>query len=191
MEYAELPDCIELDSLESVQVLSSPQRLSLIEALVEPRSASELAELQRVPVTRLYYHLDALLNQGFIRVVEKRPAGRIPERVFQVAGKSFRLSEQFLKRYGTDGTIAAIALSFRHAEAALTAAIRAGTVSLDPEDGDAPSAHITLAMLRLAPSKLRELVHRLEELQEEFAGDDDNATPVNFFVAVHPRAYSR
>lgn len=185
VEYSSLPDCVEFDSMESLHALASAQRLSLIEALAEPRSASELAAFEGVPVTRLYYHLDTLLEHGLIQVVGQRPASRRPERVYQITGKSFRPSERFLETYGQEGIAAAAGLTFRHAETALAAALKADAVSLADAEGG-PCGHVSLAMLRLSPARLKMLISELERLQEEFAADDGEL-PVNLFVSAHPR----
>ncbi len=180
-----LPESLELDTLEQFHVLMSPQRLRLVELLDEPRSAKDVAEELRVPVTRLYFHLNALLDHGLIRVVEERPKGALVERVFQVAGRVMRPSEAFLERYGAEGLVEVTALAFRHAESRFVAAVRDGHVGLE-RDHPERRASIGLSAMHLTPERLSELVERVEALQAEFT-DEEGELSVSFFQAVHIR----
>ena len=186
MDFAQLPERVELDTMEALLALDSPQRLRLVEALADPRSAKEAAQRLGVPVTGLYYHLDRLLEHGIIQVVEERPARPVPERVFQITGKSFVPSASFLEDHGEEGLAAAAAVAFRHAEAMLATAWSSGAVDLSA-DQERANAHVGLALLRLDPARVTELVRRLRELTAEFS-EDDGTVPVSMFVAVHPRS---
>ncbi len=180
-----VPDALELDTLEQFDALLSPQRLRLSEMLSVPKTAKEVAEELGVPVTRLYYHLNALVEHGLVRVVEERPKGALVERVFQVAGKAMRPSKAFLERYGAEGLVEVTALAFRHAEARFVAAVRKGHVGFE-RDEPQRKATIGLSALQLTPDRLSELVERVEALQEEFT-EDEGELSVSFFQAVHIR----
>jgi len=180
-----VPDALELDTLEQFDVLMSPQRLQLAEMLAEPKTAKEVAEELGVPVTRLYYHLNALVGHGLVRVVEERPKGALVERVFQVAGKAMRPSRAFLERYGAEGLVEVSALAFRHAESRFLASVREGHVGLE-RDIPERKATIGLSAMHLTPDRLSELVERVEALQEEFTKDEGELS-VSFFQAVHIR----
>lgn len=185
MTTQQVPDALELDTLEQFDALMSPQRLRLVEALDVPKTAKEIAEQLGVPVTRLYYHLNALVEHGLILVVEERPKGALIERVFQVAGKAIRPSKAFLERYGAEGLVEVSALAFRHAESRFVAAVREGHVGLE-RDIPGRKASIGLSAMHLTPERLSELVERVEALQEEFT-EDEGELLVSFFQAVHLR----
>jgi DNA-binding transcriptional ArsR family regulator len=180
-----IPEVLEIDTIEGFDALISPQRLQLAEILAIPRSAKEAAEELGVPVTRLYYHLNSMLEQGLVRVVDERPRGALKERVFQVAGKAIRPSKAFLDRYGSEGVAEVSALAFRHAETRFGRAAKAGLVGLEQPDGPRTGT-IGLSNLTLTPERLDELVRRIEALLEEFRQDTGDL-PVSLFQATHIR----
>jgi DNA-binding transcriptional ArsR family regulator len=100
---SDLQEILELDTIEEFDALMSANRLELAEILATPKTAKEAAEDLGVPVTRLYYHLNALLDTGLVKVVDERPKGALKERVFQVTAKTIRPSRSFLETYGSDG----------------------------------------------------------------------------------------
>ena len=185
MQPDPVPDALELDTLEQFDVLMSPQRLRLAEMLAVPKTAKEVAEELGVPVTRLYYHLNALAEHGLIRVVEERPKGALVERVFQVAGKAIRPSKAFLETYGAEGLVEVSALAFRHAESRFLAAVREGHVRFER---DIPERETTIGLsaMHLTRERLSELVERVEALHDEFTKDEGELS-VSFFQAVHIR----
>ena len=185
MQPNTVPNALELDTLEQFDALMSPQRLRLAEVLSAPKTAKEAAEELGVPVTRLYYHLNALAEHGLIRVVAQRPKGALVERVFQVAGTSMRPSKAFLEKYGAEGLVEVTALAFRHAESRFVAAVRAGHVGFE-RDNPERTASIGLSAMRLTRERLSELVERLEALQAEFT-EEEGELSVSFFQAVHIR----
>jgi len=180
-----VPEVLEIDTIEGFDALISPQRLQLAEILAVPRSAKEAAEELGVPVTRLYYHLNSMLEQGIVRVVDERPRGALKERVFQVAGKTMRPSKAFLDRYGPEGVVEVSSLAFRHAETRFARAAQAGLVGLEPSDGPRTGT-IGLGSLTLTAARLDELVERIEAVFEEF-GQDTGDIPVSLFQATHIR----
>jgi DNA-binding transcriptional ArsR family regulator len=180
---SDLQEILELDTIEEFDALMSANRLELAEILATPKTAKEAAEDLGVPVTRLYYHLNALLDTGLVKVVDERPKGALKERVFQVTAKTIRPSRSFLETYGSDGMAEVSAMAFRRAETRFAAALKAGLIGAETDER---SATLGLVNLRLSTARLHELVGRLEKLQEEFAGDDGEQS-VSFFHATHPR----
>lgn len=180
-----VPEVLEIDTIEGFDALISPQRLQLAEILAIPRSAKEAAEELGVPVTRLYYHLNSMLEQGLVRVVDERSRGALKERVFQVAGKTMRPSQAFIDRYGLEGAAEVGALAFRHAETVFARAAKAGLVAIEPPDGRRTGT-IGFSSLTLTPERLDELVGRIEAVIEEF-GQDKGDLPVSLFQVTHIR----
>lgn len=185
MRESPVPEVLEVDSLEQFDALLSPRRLHLLEVLEAPRSAKEAAEELGVPVTRLYYHLNALLEHGLIEVVEERSAGAMVERVFRVAGRIIRPSQAFLARYGNEGLAEVVTLAFRQAEAQFAGAVREGRVGLEPADKSRTST-IGFVSVRVTPERLIELIERSEALLGEFLRDEGDVR-VSVFQAIHPR----
>jgi DNA-binding transcriptional ArsR family regulator len=178
------PEIHEIDTLEGFDALLSPQRLKLAEVLARPKTAKEAAGELGIPVTRLYYHLNRLLDLGLVRVVDERPKGAMKERIFQIAGSNMRPSKEFLDRYGPAGIAEVTTLSFRHAEARFADAARAGAIGI--ENDDLKTATIGLQTIKLSAERLHEFVQRIEALAQEFTGEDGEL-PVSIFYAAHIR----
>jgi DNA-binding transcriptional ArsR family regulator len=87
-----------LTRLEQLRALSDPLRFKMLEALIgAEHSATSLAAALEVPTTRLYHHLELLLEAGLVEVARevKRRGGE--ERVFRAAARQLTLSADLLK----------------------------------------------------------------------------------------------
>jgi len=80
-----------LTDLAQIAEATHPVRSDLVFRLYQPHSAAELAEEMRVPVTRLYHHLNRLEQLGFITVVATRRSGAKTERRYRTTALDFRL----------------------------------------------------------------------------------------------------
>ena len=60
----DIPESMEIDTLETFDALVAPRRLQLLEFFSQPGTAKAAAEQFDVPVTRLYYHINTLLDHG-------------------------------------------------------------------------------------------------------------------------------
>jgi DNA-binding transcriptional ArsR family regulator len=75
---------IVLEGWDRVKLYSHPLRRQILEHAVTPTTAVAIAESLRVPVTRLYRHLNALREAGLLAVVEERPKRGVIERWYQL-----------------------------------------------------------------------------------------------------------
>lgn len=180
---SDLQEILELDTIEEFDALMSANRLELAEILATPKTAKEAAEDLGVPVTRLYYHLNALLDTGLVKVVDERPKGALKERVFQVAAKTIMPSKLFLETYGPQGMAEVGTMAFRQAETRFGQALKAGLIG---EQADERTTTLGLVNLHVSIDRQHELVERLEGLQTEFAADEGEHS-VSFFYATHLR----
>jgi len=179
-----VPDEVfEFDSIETMDVLASPLRLRLSHCFRTPATAAEAAERLGVPVTRLYHHINRLLEHGILVVVEERPKGAMTERVFGIAANSFRPSTRFRERYGPEGEAEVVRLAFRTAEAEMTA-------SFESEGMVTGRTSLALSRLSLREEDIPELVERMNALVREF-GDRDGDLAVGFFHAVYSLGEAR
>jgi DNA-binding transcriptional ArsR family regulator len=75
--------------------LADPIRIGILERLaMAEKTAKELAAALRVEPSRLYYHLNRLVEARLIEVAGFRKAGRNPESVYRVAHFSEELDEE-------------------------------------------------------------------------------------------------
>lgn len=101
---------LALRSVEQVRALADPLRLRIVEALVpQERAALDLARLVGVPVTRVYHHLDLLLEAGLIDVVRRVPRRGMEERIFRASARRYVLADDL---FGNDAAAGATSASF-------------------------------------------------------------------------------
>ena len=80
--------------------LIDPMRLSLLERLAEPGSASSLARDLKLPRQRINYHLRELEKAGLVEFVEERRKGNCVERLVKATARSYLISPEVLGALG-------------------------------------------------------------------------------------------
>ncbi len=172
---------LEFDTLEELDTLMSPLRLRLLSCFRDPATVKDAAAAMDVQVTRLYRHVNRLVDHGFLVVTEERPTAKTVEKVYQTAGKNIRPSASFLEAYGTEGTAELLRLGFRTVEAEVVGAARVDP-SIDPS-GDRSVFGFT--RLYLDESHLRELVAEVDALFRRF-DERSGDVEVSFMGSVIP-----
>jgi DNA-binding transcriptional ArsR family regulator len=81
-------------------LLMQPDRIRLLEALVEPDSAAGLARRFSLPRQRLNYHLKELERAGLLELVEERRKGNCVERVVRATATAYAISPEVLGELG-------------------------------------------------------------------------------------------
>ena len=92
---------LDVDVIEEAAAAASildPLRLRILDALVEPGSASTLAPLLGETRQKLNYHLHALEAHGLVTLVEERPRRGLTERVLIASARSYVVSPGVLGR---------------------------------------------------------------------------------------------
>jgi hypothetical protein len=180
-------EVVEFDDLETMDVLAHPLRLKLLDAFRMPATVKDAAGMLEVPVTRLYHHVNQLVEHGLLVVTEERPKGALTERVFCVAANSFRPSPAFFERYGRDGQAEVIRLAFRMAETEMTESAAADRTADGLEEVPRDRrASIAVSALRLNPSDLADLITDIEDVLARYSKVEGSVS-VGFFHAVYPR----
>ncbi len=159
---ASTPNRGQIENSRLAVIGADPLRLRIDEALRYPArqlTAKELAARLGVAANSLYYHLRKMEEVGIVRVVEKRPAGRVTERVY--AADENRVSfdpakpEQLAALYGSLIALAqarVVDATYRYAE--------------DPQTGVRPS--VISPALVTSKAEAKAFQERLTELQHEF-----------------------
>ena len=86
-----------IDELDTLQALTEPTRVAMLEVLAEPSSVRQVAAALGVPRTRLYHHVELLVAAGLIEQVDERRAGALSERVYAVSAKRFQVDPKLLE----------------------------------------------------------------------------------------------
>jgi DNA-binding transcriptional ArsR family regulator len=171
---------------ETLKALSDPLRLRILETMVarvdEPWSAKELAVRLDVPQTRLYHHIELLLERDLIRAAEQRIISGIIETRYRVAAMSLRLDRRLLS---SDSSIHDAARELLHtvfdtSRDEIARALNAPGGSMAGAEGEGSLALdpplLTRGLARLTPARAGEFRERLEALIREFESEDESAT---------------
>jgi DNA-binding transcriptional ArsR family regulator len=173
---------------ETLRAIADPTRLAILEAMVtranEQWSVKELAAALKVPQTRLYHHIDLLVDRDLIRPAGQRLVSGIVETRYRVAALSLRLDPKLLSsedQAETTATLVGNVLDAARNE--ILTVLR--DVTLDDTAADRPL--ISRGLARLTPERAGELRARLVALIAEFDdGGQPDALPYGFLVAFYP-----
>lgn len=185
---------LEVDDVETFEILSNPTRLRILRNLKTPASVKELAERLGVPPTRLYYHVNLLVEAGVITVAETRKVGAMLEKRYQRTAHSFTASPRLVTGGHDPVDIARIGAGVVldgarvDAEAALAAELRSAAAGDSGAFGRTGRmvrsiAHLTAEGAAEIQSMLDAVLQRLEELDVEDDGSEFGMTVVFFPVA--------
>lgn len=149
--------------------LMQPLRNELLTRLIKaPATAAELATAVAAPVTRIYYHLDLLEQNGAIQVIATRRVRGVDERQYRATARSFRLHPDLLEQAREhpallDDVVEAMFASAR-------AQLRGGAA----QQAAQPERRRVLghSQLELTPERRAQFIDRLLELMEEFGSDE-------------------
>jgi DNA-binding transcriptional ArsR family regulator len=85
-------DSYRISDLEQIKALSHPLRMRIIETLAaaEPMTTKQVAEALGEKPTRLYHHVDKLLQVGLIRLTHTRQNRGTTEKYYEAIAKQFR-----------------------------------------------------------------------------------------------------
>jgi DNA-binding transcriptional ArsR family regulator len=181
--------------VETLRAISDATRMRILETMVQRQrpawSVKELAAALEMPQTRLYHHIELLLERDLIRATERRVVSGIIENRYTSAARSFQLDRTLFATDGAAGleilhdTLTAV---FDTARAEVELAIRLGVIKATR---DAPPEHqlmLQRGLARLTPERANEFRQRLQALTEEYGEDPDtvDATPWGLVIAVYP-----
>ena len=185
--------------LETLRAISDPTRIRILETMVQRRtpawSVKEIAAALDVPQTRLYHHVELLLERDLVRAVERRVVSGIIETRYAVTARSFQLDRSLFAPGSEEGlqvlheTLVAV---FDTARAEVEEAVRLGTIETGADAPPERRMLVSRGLARLTPARAAELRGRLEALTEEFGADeaadpaDPEAHAYGVVLAVYP-----
>jgi DNA-binding transcriptional ArsR family regulator len=188
-----------ISDVETLKALSDPLRLRILETMVSRSdgtwSVKELASELAVPQTRLYHHVDLLLERDLIRVAAQRVVSGIIESRYRVSALSFRLdrgllaSNPSLREAG--GELLATVFDSAREEVARALETYLSThpdAATDETTGGAPDRPVlTRGLAMLPPARAAEFRDRLLALMGEYDTEtsDPDAVPFGFLFALY------
>ena len=194
LDAAFRPDAVRLVAdLETLRAISDPTRMRILERMVTRQdpawSVKELAAALEMPPTRLYHHIDLLLERDLLRPVERRVVSGIIETRYRVSARSFQLDRRLFAADADEAhhvLLETVATTIDTARAEVEASIRDGGASA----ADAPDHRRLLlshGLARLSPARASEFRARLMALEAEFSVEPDaDGELVGVLIAVYP-----
>ena len=194
---SELATEFVVDDLELLKVIAHSTRLDILQSLKHSKTVKEIAQLLKLPATKLYYHVNLMEKHGLIQVVETNIVSGIVEKKYQVVARNYRIDNQLL----ADQT--AVSQNLDRVLGAIFDVTRSQiqrTVQLtqaNPFDDDA-SGLLWRYTLRLTPQqyedfygRLKDLMAEMEALRSENASDEASTVHQNLYgitLAYYPVA---
>jgi len=184
-----------IGDVETLRAISDATRMRILETMVQRRSPAwsvkELAAALEMPQTRLYHHVELLLERDLIRATERRVVSGIIETRYSVAALSFQLDRPLFatdQAAGLEVLHETLLAVFDTARAEVELSFRLGTIK-----ADGPSEEhtflLTRGLTRLTTERAAELRGRLQALLEEFddtAREDPEARAFGIVLALYP-----
>ena len=173
----------KIKEIKHFRLLSDPLKLKLLQTLAEEQTVRQIAERMNESVTKLYRHVDALLDAGLIEVVQETPKRGTVERSFRAVAKRFEVDSSLLDGGAIDSSLEPVRDLLRDSESEILGALADPGVSKDDDmilarlRVQASPAH--LARLR---SSLNDWLEHLQlENEEDEAGDETAGVLIAFY----------
>lgn len=172
-----LPERLIRD-VDTLRALSDPIRLRILEVMTagadEVFTVRRLAGLLDTSQTKLYHHVNLLLDRSLIAVASQRVVSGIIETSYRVGQRSLRLDRDLLAA-DAPAMHDALAALFDGAREDIERSLRAGVATTDPDADAATRLLLARGLARLSPEHARAFRDRLMALFDEFGAHDDRA----------------
>lgn len=168
-----------VDTPDAALAVLSPLRRRILAELVEPASASRIADALGLARQKVNYHMTILERHGFIELAEERPRRGLTERVFRRVGNTVVVPDIVEATAPTDD------MSAEAVVAAATDAIRA-IGALERGGSAHPTATLTTEVAFASPAAHRQFLEKVAELVAEYdAPSSDGALRFKVTVLSH------
>ena len=163
-----------VDDLRVLEEINNPTRLRILYQLVEPATVREVADRLGVPVTRLYYHFNALERAGMIEVVETRKSGARLQRVYRALATHIKPGPSVLEN-ADDPARVAEAVAGAVLDGARVDAVAGVTeyVQAKGRGEETPPGTLGRTIVRLSRESAARFAERIDELIDEIAEAED------------------
>jgi DNA-binding transcriptional ArsR family regulator len=175
--------------------LLQPERLRVLENLLEPDSASGVARRLQLPRQQVNYHLRELEKCGLVEFIEERRRGNCLERLVQATARSYLISPDALGRLGRDPALQPDRFSAAYLLAAAARAIReVARLLVRADKAGKRVATLTLETeVRFADAAARsafaeELTNAVARLAAKYNTDRPGGRRFRFFLGAYPAA---
>ncbi len=165
MSETVVPEILEeklLTDLSQLEALSSSMRLRILQWALDPVTVGVLAERFGVPRTRLYYHVNLLVDEGLLVEVGERTSGARVEHIYRTVARSVTPSPELLEDDPRQGAKLAVGLVLDPART------ESETMMEKRLRGGSTIGEVGRLLLRFTDEQAREFVRRLDQFCAEF-----------------------
>ena len=185
-----------IGDVETLRAISDATRMRILETMVQRRSPAwsvkELAVALEMPTTRLYHHVELLLERDLIRATERRVVSGIIETRYSVAALSFQLDRSLFAAdpaAGLEALHETLLAVFDTARAEVELSFRLGVIRMDAGHAEEHTFLLTRGLMKLTTDRAAELRERLQALLAEFDDsetDDPEGRAFGVVLALYP-----
>ncbi|MCO5207445.1 MAG: helix-turn-helix domain-containing protein [Anaerolineae bacterium] len=155
-----------LDDVETIKVFADERRLKVLQLMNRPNTVKAVAAALDMPPSKLYYHVNLLVEHGLLSVVDHNIESGIVEKVYQVTARHFRLVNPLLAGDAMSADASAAVFGTLLDETR-TGFLRALT-DRDPAEGTPPRhPFLSQKLFRLTDDQLSMLHTRLDQLIQD------------------------
>jgi DNA-binding transcriptional ArsR family regulator len=200
-----MPDIVDLgpeplaersiSDVDTLKALSDPLRLRILELMTaghdETFTVKRLAAALEVSQTKLYHHINLLVERELIRPVSTRVVSGIIETSYRIAQLSVKLDRGLLT--GDDPVLHDMLTTiFDGARDDIERGIRLGAIDLTDDAEPLRKVILAKGLARLSPARATEFRARLQALLTAFDDDLPGATgePYGLVVGFYPMVAS-
>ena len=165
MSETVVPEILEeklLTDMSQIEALSSSMRLRILQWALDPVTVGVLAERFGVPRTRLYYHVNLLVDEGLLVEVGERTSGARVEHIYRTVARSVTPSPELLEDDPRQGAKLAVGLVLDPART------ESETMIEKKLRGGSTIGEVDRLLLRFTDEQAREFVRRLDQFCAEF-----------------------
>ena len=165
--------------LEQAKLLTDPFKLKLLERFaINPSTTKQVADRMGEKAPRLYRHVDALVDEGLLKLIEEKPKRGTIERYYKTVADRFEVDPTLFttSRDKEDSAVEMLRSVFWETESELVRWFETHEIT-DPEDENVP--FIMKFGVRGTPEQVAEMSKKLEAWLEECkaAGCDVEDSP--------------
>lgn len=153
--------------LEQAKLLTDPFKLKLLERFaLNPSTTKQVADRMGEKAPRLYRHVDALVDEGLLELIEEKPKRGTIERYYKTVADRFEVDPTLFStsRDKEDSAIEMLRSVFRDTESELVRWFETNEI-VDPDDDDVP--FIMKFGVRGTPEQVADMSKKLEAWLEE------------------------
>jgi DNA-binding transcriptional ArsR family regulator len=179
--------------LEQAKLLTDPFKLKLLEGFArQPATTKQVADRMGEKAPRLYRHVDALVEEGLLTLVEEKPKRGTVERYYKTIADRFEVDPNLFSSGATDSgdPLEVVRRVIRDTESELVRAFEACEGKSLPEDEMPLIMKLNIRGTSDEIEKLRKLLDNwLEECQSMDDGRDDlsDLEPYSAFLTFYRR----